>query len=81
MPKPTVRKENLGGEIMKKEAKEKNGGGETPQESDHYLRYPEEEFIDEQEADEDEPGHAGAELAEHFGSVTGKPGGTTSRKE
>ena len=65
---------------MESEPKSKNGGGETPPESEHYQRYPEEEFIDEQEAEEDKPGRAGTELAEHFGAVTGKPGGTTGRK-
>ncbi len=53
---------------MKSEPKGKKGGGEAPPASEHYQRYPEEEFIDEQE--EDKPGPAGTELAEHFRSVT-----------
>ena len=66
---------------MESEEKGKKGSGEAPLESEHYQRYPEEEYIDEQEAEEDKPGRAGTELAEHFGSVTGRAGRTTGRKE
>jgi hypothetical protein len=66
---------------MKKGPKDKAGGTAAPQESEHYQRYPEEEFIDEQEEDDAKPGRAGAELAEHFRSVTGKAGRTSGRKD
>ena len=57
------------------------GGGQERPENAHYRRYPEEEFIDKQEEVEARPGRAGAELAEHFGAVSGKSGGVAGRKE
>ena len=65
---------------MKSEPKNQKDG-EAPPETEHYQRYPEEEFIDEQEADDGETGRAGAELAEHFRAVTGKAGRLTGRKD
>jgi hypothetical protein len=56
-------------------------GGESRRETEHYQRYPEEEFIDEQVADDGKPGRAGAELAEHFRAVSGRAGRTTGRKD
>jgi hypothetical protein len=69
-----------GGEGMKSATKNQKGG-EGLQETEHYRRYPEEEFIDEQEADDGKPGRAGAELAEHFRAVTGRAGRAIGRKD
>lgn len=46
---------------------------EVPRASEHYRRYPEEMIIDELEAEAAEAESAGAELAEEYRAVNGKP--------
>ena len=63
---------------MKK--KGNKGGDQTPRETGHYRRYPEEAIIDELEAEEADRETAGAALAEEFSAVTGKVERTSGRQ-